>query len=287
MAHREEIWFRSGEVALHGILNYPKEAKGKLPAVLFAHGFASCKEEFNNFPDRLADEGYITLEFDFRGHGKSKGEKGFVDAVQHLEDITRAYETLRDHSLTDQKRIGAVGHSLGTAAVLRLMAIEPNLASACLFAPVGWLKQDLKPLEFIAYTIAYYLSRPAAKLMKRHIQLPYRVNYEDIFLNPQAAKEARAKKLLLDTISIENYRYVANIVDNREYARQVNNPVAVFVALGDQVVKPEHSREVYNRLASEKKKLITVKNSGHSLMGDYEQELVFVEMKKWFQETLI
>ena len=105
--------------ALAGRLFGPGDASA---GVVLAHGFSANQESWFPFADRLGDEGYRVLTFNFRGYcpqgggGCSEGQRSVEDAPA---DLRSAIEALRADGAS---RIAVVGSSMGGTASLLVAA---------------------------------------------------------------------------------------------------------------------------------------------------------------------
>lgn len=267
---------------------YQPQSEGNYPGILLAHGFASCKEEFMALPHALANAGYAVLTFDFSGHGESTGPRGYVSEHSHLDDILRAYQCLIDRPTVDISRTALLGHSLGTAAVLRFLGTSAgkNPLCAAILAPPYQIRQSVKPGEREIYTLLANLAKPLLKLTGRHVYIPYRVKPKDIYVSPEAIERARTQRLLLPQISVHNHRYMMEVQDNVIYAEKVRTPTLVIAAEKDAIIAPDHSKQVYDALPSPQKKWLEIADSGHSLLGDRQAKKVTTELVTWLNSFL-
>ena len=144
--HVEDIRI-PGLTTLAAKLYVPAE-EGAFPGILLCHGFASCKEEYMSLPHALARQGFSVLTFYFSGHGESTGPRGYVSEHSHLDDTLRAYQALIERPEVDLNRTALIGHSLGTAAVLRFLGtrVGHQVRATVLFAPPYQTSQDLATL---------------------------------------------------------------------------------------------------------------------------------------------
>jgi pimeloyl-ACP methyl ester carboxylesterase len=89
------------------------ELRGSGPTgVVLSHMFPTDRTSWADLASLLADRGYRSLAFDFRGHGGSSGER---DVPQIWRDVLAAVETLRDRGA---RRIVLIGASMGGTASL-------------------------------------------------------------------------------------------------------------------------------------------------------------------------
>ncbi len=93
------------------------------PGVVIAHGFAGSRKLMLGYAYVLAHAGYAVLAFDFSGHGASRRPL----ARERLGDeVERAADLLARQPEVDATRLALLGHSMGSAAVLRAAAEHPE-----------------------------------------------------------------------------------------------------------------------------------------------------------------
>lgn len=80
--------------------------------VVLAHMFPADRTSWDDFASLLAGEGFMALNFDFRGYGDSEGTK---DIAEIWRDILAAVETLRGRGA---QRVVVIGASMGGSAAL-------------------------------------------------------------------------------------------------------------------------------------------------------------------------
>jgi len=99
--------------------------KGKVPGVVFAHGFTGSKEWYIQTARQMAKEGLVVLMIDMRGHGGSTGAATFVGDEAY--DVLAAGDYMRKNiTEVDPAHIVAMGHSLGGTAVTAAGIIQPD-----------------------------------------------------------------------------------------------------------------------------------------------------------------
>jgi dienelactone hydrolase len=114
-------------------------------AVVVLHGAGSTRSDVLDQAAVLAAHGFGALLVDARGHGESGGQA--MDFGWHGDaDITAAISWLADRPEVDERRIGAVGLSMGgeeaigaTAADERIRAVVAEGATARCAADEAWL----------------------------------------------------------------------------------------------------------------------------------------------------
>ncbi|MEM6355654.1 MAG: alpha/beta hydrolase [Pseudomonadota bacterium] len=121
----------------------PAENDGPAPAVVVAHGFAGAKELMEPFAVSLARAGYVTLSFDFEGHGSHPlplpgmilGPGGAAERL--IAQLGGMVEAARDLSGTTGE-VAVLGHSMATDLIAKAvrdgLAVDATVAVS-LFSP--------------------------------------------------------------------------------------------------------------------------------------------------------
>lgn len=93
----------------------PQRAQ-KIPGVLVAHGFAGSKQLMLGYAHVLAHSGYAVMLWDFSGHGANPAPLKHFGLQQ---DLDVAYTALLEQPEVDPARLGLLGHSMGSGAVMQ------------------------------------------------------------------------------------------------------------------------------------------------------------------------
>lgn len=81
------------------------------------HGLGSHSGTFNNIVQALVPQGYAVYGFDLRGHGRSPGARGYINAWSEFrKDLSRFFQFVT--SQQGQIPYFLLGHSLGAAIAL-------------------------------------------------------------------------------------------------------------------------------------------------------------------------
>lgn len=107
--------------------------------VVLAHMFPADRESWSSFAALLAERGFSTLAFDFRGYGDSEGER---EISEIWRDVVAAVRAVRDRGATTVVVIGA---SMGGTAALIAASREPVDGVVTLSAPSTFMGLSVPP----------------------------------------------------------------------------------------------------------------------------------------------
>src|SRR5262249_16501502 len=126
---RRDIEFTSGGLSCRGWLYGPDDDAGRRPGIVMANGFSGVKEMgLPPFAERLADEGFAVLLFDFRHLGASDGmPRGHVLASTQLDDLRAGLNFLGNQADVDEERLALWGASYGGGHALVLGALDQRV----------------------------------------------------------------------------------------------------------------------------------------------------------------
>lgn len=135
---RECVSIDNEGLQIAGMIHRPLHPKGKVPAVLMCHGFASNKlgryRLYVSIAERLAQSGIAALRIDFRGCGESEGSFSDVTLESEISDARRALHYLRHDPQIDPTRIGILGNSFGSAIAVLTAHQDQQIKSLVLLA---------------------------------------------------------------------------------------------------------------------------------------------------------
>lgn len=104
--------------------------------LLLVHGIASEKEEgglYTRLAAALADAGFDSLRFDFRGHGQSSGRSVYMTIRGETDDLSAAVACARSHS---DAPLGILAASFGTVSTMHFLQKREDVRALVLWNPV-------------------------------------------------------------------------------------------------------------------------------------------------------
>lgn len=141
MATKTSVSFSSEGVELVGDLYLPAEAaEGRpCPGIVVTGSWTTVKEQMaGRYARRLAEWGFVTLAFDFRGYGASGGLPRDVESpAAKAIDIHAAVGFLAGRTEIDARRLGALGVCASAGYTAVNATRDERVRSVALVAP--WL----------------------------------------------------------------------------------------------------------------------------------------------------
>ncbi len=132
-------------VVLAGTLTLPREAQGRVPAVVTVSGSGpqdrDCSADigggwrpFRQIAETLAEQGIAVLRFDDRGVGASTGDHASSTELTVAADVNAALRFLRSRPEIDPTRLTVLGHSEGARVAMLVGADDSTLAGLVLLS---------------------------------------------------------------------------------------------------------------------------------------------------------
>ena len=153
----EKIRYFSGPgYSLSAVLSIPDARSEPCPGIILCQGYAGLKEGLMpQVAERLSNEGYVTLRFDYRGFGESEGPRHRLIPLEQIEDIRNGLTFLGTRDEVDPERLAIWGTSFGGAHATYAAAVDDRVR--CIVSVVGvgdgerWLRCLRREWEWQAF----------------------------------------------------------------------------------------------------------------------------------------
>ena len=137
VVRQSAVSFQTAGLSFEGVIAQPDATGGPWPGVVICHPHPLHGGSMHNnvvmaLALGLAEEGFVTLRFNFRGVGDSEGEHGegeteYQEALGAL-DMIRAWPDTRG-------KTGLVGYSFGSGVILRHEELQKEADAVALVSP--------------------------------------------------------------------------------------------------------------------------------------------------------
>ena len=134
------VTFFAEGLRLDGDLHLPADHRPgeRLPAVVACSGYQGLKTIHPaRFARALVPHRYAVLSFDYRGFGRSDGERGRLVPQDQVEDVRAAVSFLETRDEVDGSRIALLGWALGGGVVIAEAASDDRVRAVAACNPIG------------------------------------------------------------------------------------------------------------------------------------------------------
>ncbi len=297
--------FESEGAKLVGNLYYPSnyDQAQSYPAIVVSGSWTTVKEQMAGlYANKLANEGFITLAFDFRNFGESEGEPRFYESPGLKKvDVKNAVTFLESLPEVDNDKIGAFGVCAG--AMYTLMAASEDNRIKSVVTTASWLHDAEAVKLFYGGEEGVNARIQAAKEAKKEyaengvVQYIPSISTEDqsaamygafdYYLNPERGAIPQWSDDKFAVMSWEDWL----TTDPMPSAANLTSPTLMIHS--DGAVLPQYTRNYFDQIATADKKLHwmeTELETPFHQFSYYDQAVEVnesvAEASKWFQEKM-
>lgn len=146
---QHSLWINNGQRRIFGVLNQPKQAKGKMPLAIISHGFNGTYHFGKNYFEPLSQIGFQTFTFDFPcGSVRSRSDANTMNmsVLDEKNDLLAIVDYFRRQPYVDASRIVLIGESQGGLVTALAASEQPSrisevvLVYPALCIPDNWRK---------------------------------------------------------------------------------------------------------------------------------------------------
>jgi long-chain acyl-CoA synthetase len=246
--------------------------------VVLVHGLGAHSGVFQNVADYLVPQGYEVYALDLRGHGRSEGQRGYINCWQEFrEDLHILLQQIRSQRACCPYILW--GHSLGGTVVLDYILhfsenISEKIQGAIVTAP-ALSKINISPLKL-------FLGKTLSKIMPR-FSLKSGVHHEVGANSPVPAPDPLRHEYGSARLATE---FLATVDWIHNHAAEIKIPLLLMHGSSDRVTFPEGSRAFFQRVVFPDKEHHEYANSNHDLYVDSDARRVFTDLETWLDRHL-
>lgn len=256
-----------------------------LARLLVFHGYGDHSGRFAHFKRWLAGRGVASDGFDFRGHGRSGGRRGFVRRWdEYLDDVRTVLAFCRPRWAAEGSAatpLFVLGHSHGglilAAAGIRGVLPASEVAGCVMSAP--WLA-PARPL-----TWPWRVFARLSNVLAPAIRVATGLSPDLMTSDPAMVADSRADPLLLRAATPRWYatarRTQAAVLAG---AGAFRLPLLCLIGDHDKVASPEAARLFVDRAGSADKAFELLPGARHELLRESNREKTFERVLGWMTE---
>ena len=239
------------------------------------HGLGEHSGRYDRFAQGMARFEMATFALDLRGHGKSDGQRGHIDAWSQWVDDAAAFVQHVNRVATGE--VVPLGHSFGGVVLLSavLGGKLPQARRFVLSSPALVLKSRVPGWK-------KSLARLTSKLAPR-LSMNNEVDPATVSRIPQVVEAYRADPLVHARISsrtFNEWQSAASEVLAR--AGEIRIPFLILAGTDDRLIDADGSRELHAR-ASTTSELHLLQDRYHEPFNDRDSDDVFSLIAEWLR----
>ncbi len=245
-------------------------------AIIIVHGICEHLGRYNYTTSRFNEWGYSVYRFDLRGHGRSGGQRGYVESYElFIEDTDLIVSAAKQEN--PGLPIFLLGHSMGGfISVAYGIKHQDRLSglihsgSAVMILPM--VKDLGEGFDYNAMALS-----PIPNALSNLISHDPEVvkAYDD---DPLVLKEFTIK--LMGEVFISGVNWVLKNMGSYRY------PCLILHGGDDQIVPCEASQNLYDHIASTDKQIKIYDGLYHEILNEPEKETVLADIRQWIKARI-
>lgn len=248
--------------------------------ILCVHGLGLHSGSYDSFGKVMSKKGYAVYAIDVRGFGSWMAAKGHqkVNFDACIDDIRSTLKSVR--TANPDKPVFLLGESMGGAIAMQSAAKFPELINGLISSvPAGERfqqgKTDLKvALHMLTPNRAFDVGSGIMDQVTKNDELR-----DNLKGDPLARLKLSSKELI---------QFQAFMNKNHDAAPTIKNiPVLIVQGAKDKLVKPKGTAELFDELATQDKKMMTVLSAEHLIFeeGQFTDDVID-QLDAWINERL-
>lgn len=243
--------------------------------IIITHGHGEHSESYHRLIDGLYGSGWNFIAWDWRGHGRSEGKRGYAGHFSHyVGDYQKFLELLSRQSAYRQLPWVTLGHSMGgLIQTNELLQNKMNLPirAQILSAPLLGMRVEVPLLKDVAALAAFHVY---PKLTLWNELYPHQFTRDT-----EVLKEYEKDPLRHDRMSPGVYiGFLQAFEFVHKHAGSLRLPTLLQLAGQDSVVSNTDSERFFEALGSPLKKKILYPESFHEIYNDLDREKSFQDI---------
>jgi acylglycerol lipase len=252
--------------------------EGEPKAVLvLVHGLAEHVGRYMNVVNHFVPQGFAVYGLDHIGHGKSEGQRVYVDRFEeYITTLDQYVDMVRGWQ--PGKPLFMVGHSMGgLIGAVYLIAHQDKLTGAVLSGPLVKLSDNISPVTVMMGKVlsaiaphAGLLALDASGVSRDPAVVQAYVNDPLVFTGKNTARLAAELLKAMQQVNAQ--------------AGKITLPVLIVQGALDKLVEPSGAPLLYGLVSSKDKTVKVYEGLYHEVFNEPEHEMVLGEVQAWIEE---
>lgn len=242
--------------------------------LIIVHGLGERLEKYDRLTSFMVEKGYNVIRYDQPGHGKSGGERGYINSIDDLTETLNAVVN-RVKQSSYYFPIFAIGHSMGGETVLTYLTQHPQTLDASIVTdPYSVYETELFgkfPLDLPSHSVIKNDTNGGG------------VN-RDLRVAQRAAKDPGDLKEIKAGLMNALYEGALSL---RKSLPKIVDPIFIMHGESDGIFSYTDSFKAYQLISSKDKEIHVYPFIMHSLLVDPQrQSEIYEEIDRWLSRHI-
>ncbi len=242
--------------------------------LLVAHGLAEHSGRYINIVNHFVPKGYAVYGFDQRGHGKSQGQRGYVERFSHFVSDFKTFSDII-HSKHHDAKIFIVGHSVGgTIATACAVHYQDEFDGLILSGATLKIGASVSSgLIIVARILSLLLPKMGLDVINASA-ISQDKTVVDAYVNDPLVYRGKIRARLGAELIKTMQKLPCQMTE-------INLPILIMHGTADRLSDSEGSQMLYERVSSRDKTLKLYEGFYHEIFNEPGREQVFADMEAW------
>lgn len=261
--------------------------KGKVQQIIITcHGMSGHGEYFVILADKLVPDGAMVIAIDYRNHGYSDGKKGDIKSFKNILKDLNVFQSYIELKYPETP-VFLFGQSMGGTVIINYAEYYQDsfarLNGIILTSPA--IKIGFSKSQWLLAGLAALFLMPIRLLLPSLRIIPARGGEEKNIRNSIHIQYDKDDPLHLDKLSL---RYLLQAFKHirkcKKIAEKITIPALGFHGGADTGISPQGTASFFEKIASQDKKFICIKEGLHALITDDLFENQWEIIMQWINE---
>jgi alpha-beta hydrolase superfamily lysophospholipase len=244
-------------------------------AVILVHGHGDHSGGMKNLSTSLVKKDYLVYAFDLRGHGKSKGNRGYI---RSWNDFNGDLHEFRKLVSIEQPALPLyiVGHSIGALITLEY-ALEHSEGMAGIVAISPALSYEVNPIERLGISLMGKL--------KPDYSINLSGRFQKLAKNPAKHAKFYSDRLRHNIITPGLGRGLMEArarVEKQAYSLML--PMLLQYGLEDKITPPGKLKDFFIQVGSKNKQLLEYASARHRPFDGFGKDKFLRDLTAWLDQ---
>ena len=276
--HRSEETFQGQSgLALYSQSWHPSgKTKAKLAIV---HGVAEHSDRYMNLVNGLVEQGYALYAYDQRGHGKSEGQRGYIESwSEYRADFDTFLKLVREGE--PSVPLFLYGHSMGALVILDYLLHESNGIQGVIIS--GSPIDSSKAVSPALVITARLLSR-----IWPTFSMTSPVQPSQLSCDARVVQAYEEDPSVFKVMTVRwGTEYLATQDWVKDHASEIKLPILILHGGEDMLCAPEGSEFLFEAISSEDKTLKIYPSYFHEVHNEPGYVTVIEDINNWMESHL-